>query len=335
MAEFAAVTHDILEDDEYLELRAEFQLIWLTMIISRAGGKCGIYKFGFHALESKCGYSREVITDALNEFGRLGWVERDGDYIWIRSRIKHRSYNNAWFQGALAEARSMLDKTALAQRCIELYVPDRPGIGAALPESGAALPEPMPGVGAGHKQSKAKQSKAQIAKQSKEDSVSNETGAVATQPARKPRETDRKKVKPAAPPPENCAKLADRICGLLDKARADGLTVINQRTQATLARFIERSGFDPQLLGKAWLWGWHEERGYWKTQMLNMASWGQKQRWQHLVNQYQVNFCKGIATNQPTEISPEDMRAAQALADAECERQLALLGPPPLMDGAE
>lgn len=101
----------------------------------------------------------------------------------------------------------------------------------------------------------------------------------------------RPKPEPNPPPPDDCIKLAHMICGRLDQARADGLTVLNPRTEATLARFIERSGFPPRLLAEAWSWGWEDP--YWRSQMLNMASWETKNRWAQLVNQYQISLGKG------------------------------------------
>lgn len=118
------------------------------------------------------------------------------------------------------------------------------------------------------------------------------------------KKTTRSNITPSAPPPENCTKLAQRICDVLDKARADGLIVVNPRTVESLARFVERSGIDVQLLGKAWLWGWHDARGFWRAQMLNMASWSTAARWQTLVNQYQTQLGNGAqAANIPDEPS--------------------------------
>ena len=103
---------------------------------------------------------------------------------------------------------------------------------------------------------------------------------------------------PSEPPPTNCVRLAERICNQLDKAKADGLLIVDPRDVQVFARFIERAEVEPRLLGEAWLWGWNEERGYWRSQMLHMASWGQPKRWQTLVNQYLVSLGKGA--EQPT-----------------------------------
>lgn len=126
MAEFAAVSLDLLDDEEFLSLsNPDFMHVWLTIIVWRKGGKCGIFKLaGTSLLVFHTRRPPEVISAALAEFEALGWIERDGDYIWIRSRIKHRRHNQNWFVGALKEAESFREKTALGQRCIDYYRPD-------------------------------------------------------------------------------------------------------------------------------------------------------------------------------------------------------------------
>ncbi len=121
MAEFAAVSGSLLLDEEYMLLDPDIQHIWLVLIISNLGNRCGIFKGGMVVISKESGRQIQQVKEAFDEFIRLGWLIEEDGYYWIRSRIKHRGHNGKWRTGALNDARAMTTVTPLAQRCLDYY----------------------------------------------------------------------------------------------------------------------------------------------------------------------------------------------------------------------
>jgi hypothetical protein len=125
MADFGAVSEGIYLDDEYLSLPPEQRGIWLTLCTSPIGGRTGIFKGGVAVLVGQTGWPAETITDALAAFEQLGWIVRDGDYTWVRNRIKHRGWNIHWRNNAFIDVEALIAKTPLAAQCLEYYAEQR------------------------------------------------------------------------------------------------------------------------------------------------------------------------------------------------------------------
>jgi hypothetical protein len=262
MAEFAAVGHSILEDPEFVALTKEQKIVWLTLIIGRAGGKCGIFQPALQIITAQASVEVADIEAALIEFEKLGWIERDGKYIWIRSRIKYRSHSPDWFRSALTETRELLSKTVLAQRCLDTYPEPSRGLAGGPPRD-------TPGLPPGSKHSKAQQSK----------DTTPSRGARSARGSAKAS----KLPEPTAAAMELAAQMEADVLRLESEGHAVGEGW--RRRPEQMARSLDTSGVALDVARDAWAWGLKD--AFWQAEILKQMSF-QKQpnRWCELVNKY-------------------------------------------------
>lgn len=230
MAEFAAVSDNILLDDEFLTLDPDHQHIWLVLTITPLGGRCGIFKDGVVALARQSGRSVDTVHQALGAFEERGWIERDGKYTWVRGRIKHKGWNKQWLTAALREAAEFSGKTTLAARCLARYEadvkPSRRKMEPSQPEMG---PSPL--------NNNSKQNKA------KQEDISPETATAAPgTPA-----TSSKRLKPNTPTlktaltrlPDPCRAAWEQFASMVASHNKTG-TVAESRLAGLLADILNR-----------------------------------------------------------------------------------------------
>lgn len=131
MADFACIARGMLLEDEYLDLDPDHMHVWLTLCISPIGGRPGIFKGGVNEMVTRTKRTAEVVRAAFAAFEYLGWLVKDGDWCWVRSRIAHHGHNAAWRDGALNDCRKLLASAGpsrLAQSCIEKYGGGEPAV---------------------------------------------------------------------------------------------------------------------------------------------------------------------------------------------------------------
>ena len=270
------MSENLLLDEEYLALEPDHQHVWLVVIISRIGGKCGIFKRGYGVIAQQSGRPLETVRDAFAEFVRLGWVIADETHYWIRSRIKHRGHNVKWRGGALDEASELTRVTPLAQQCIDYYdvyystsgsrtrAPAKRGsVTKRGPVADISPTDRGPIADTSRGAIKAKQSKAKHTKQ-----PALELG-------------DDLKYSPAE------LKLATRMDGDIQRLKDGGYAVQGswRRRPEQVAVSLALSEIPTADIEAAWIWGL--ENQFWTPQLIKQASFcSSPARWGELVNQW-------------------------------------------------
>ena len=306
MAEFAAISASILTDDEFLALSADFKHVWLTLVISPLGGRCGIFKGGILVLSQQTTRDVELVCSALESFINLGWIIRDGEYLWIRSRIKHRAWNANWKTGALNEARSLLASTPLARRCLEYYgvasLPDASRSDETQPDASGRKSNPLDNS-IQHKQSKANSKAPADAGTSVKAEVKPRTPRAA-KPAQPHESAD-----PGYTPDE--LALAERMDADVAKLKEQGFNIGKnwRRRPEQMAASLHASGVNTSDAGKAWDWGIAQQ--FWTSRLVNQASFQtQPNGWVELVNQWRART-QGVTQALPSMAAEEMQRSIE------------------------
>lgn len=134
-------------DPEFDALLADYQHVWLVLCAwPSLTRRCGIFKRAgaIAALGSKTHRGAELVESAFIEYERLGWLIREGEYVWAVNKIKYSDSSPKWYSAALHEADGLCLQTPLAKACIRRYDPDGSKIRPHIYQHYGAHSQPSP-----------------------------------------------------------------------------------------------------------------------------------------------------------------------------------------------
>lgn len=111
----------IAGDEEFRSLPIMQRYLWYSLLNCPLPQRSGLFKGGLHLLAGYSDLPLDEVKQGLAKFEELGWIVRDGDYRWIRNRIKYSNQSPQWLYPAYGEAYALLKKTPLARQLLDYY----------------------------------------------------------------------------------------------------------------------------------------------------------------------------------------------------------------------
>lgn len=110
-------------DGDFARLSKDGKLLWHTICVTSLGGKAGfIARKDFAILARQAGLTEAELEAAIDECIANQSVIANGEYIWIRTRVKHRCNSKGWRTAAYKESLEFVSKCpALAEMCIAVH----------------------------------------------------------------------------------------------------------------------------------------------------------------------------------------------------------------------
>lgn len=121
---YANTRQDMFDcDGDFANLSRDANHLWLVLCATPLGGMAGfIEKKNYSVLARQSKMPLEDVEAAMREVIENGSVIENGEYVWVRTRVKHRCNSDGWRKGAWKESMSFYGKCPdLAALCIATH----------------------------------------------------------------------------------------------------------------------------------------------------------------------------------------------------------------------
>lgn len=313
---------EMFNTDKYLQLTPQQRCLWIYLFGGDDTFKSGLLPKRYELMKLQSGLDKAGVDEALALFAsdEYGWIHHDEKYILVKDFVEDQSNSANWVAGAIAEAKSLQDKTQLAK-----YVIDRYGVGmasdavetpSARRRDAVGTPSKRRSNGVGRRADSVSEAVSEVRASANADDGPAERRPSREQPAKS---TPPKLEKPKPYTPEQL-ELAREMCEVVEELTGLGYTVVNPRTPESFAAGLARSGLPDDELRAAWHWGSCEP--FWAKQMCGMGAWHSGQLFKSLKNAWVAagsppppDRGDGLATGAPSgpPISPTPLEGVPLL----------------------
>lgn len=116
---------DALDSAQLAKLDSNALWAWIILCL-QANPRCGIFEPNLQLWAMRSRVPADDLPRCLDLYAARGWIERDGDYIWLINYTKIQGKQQQWLDAARREVLELQSCTPLAERWLQYYSDIKP-----------------------------------------------------------------------------------------------------------------------------------------------------------------------------------------------------------------